>query len=124
MRKTSPEILEEIDRLLDDHTYEEIAQVFNERGLLTRVGNSYQPVRIQRIQERYHLKSRYARLRDAGYLTVDETARLLGVSAKTVQERRRRGLLESVRVNDNPEYLYERPDVCVQATKALAKSAR
>ena len=124
MRKTSPEVLEEIDRLLDDHTYEEIAQIFNERGLLTRVGNSYKPVRIQRIQERYRLKSRNDRLREAGYLTVGETAQLLGVSAKTVQERRKRGLLKSVRVNDNPEYLYERPDVCVQATKALAKSAR
>jgi DNA invertase Pin-like site-specific DNA recombinase len=109
MRKTSPEILEEIDRLLDGHTYEEIAQIFNGRGLLTRVGNSYRPVRIQRIQERYQLKSRYDRLREAGYLTVEETAQLLGVSAKTVQERRKRGLLKSVRVNDNPEYLYERP---------------
>ena len=109
MRKTSPEILEEIDRLFDNHTYEEIAQIFNGRGLLTRVGNSYRPVRIQRIQERYHLKSRYDRLREAGYLTVEETAQLLGVSAKTVQERRKRGLLKSVRVNDNPEYLYERP---------------
>jgi hypothetical protein len=124
MRKTSPEVLEEIDRLLDSHTYEEIARIFNERGLLTRVGNSYQPVRIQRIQERYRLKSRNDRLREAGYLTVGETAQLLGVSAKTVQERRKRGLLKSVRVNDNPEYLYERPDVCVRATQALAKPAR
>ena len=124
MRKTSPEILEEMDRLLDDRTVEEIAQIFNERGLLTRVGNSYKPVRIQRIQERYRLKSRYDRLREAGYLTVSETARLLGVSVKTVQERRRRELLNSVRGNDNPEYLYERPDVCVRATQALAKPAR
>src|SRR6266700_4149355 len=70
MRKTSPEVLKEIDTLLNDRTYEEIAKIFNERGWKTPVGNSYKPVRIQRIQERYGLKSRFDRLRDDGYLIV------------------------------------------------------
>jgi hypothetical protein len=109
MRKTSPEILREIDSLLNGHTYEEIAKIFNERGWKTRVGNSYKPVRIMRIQERYGLKSRYDRLRAAGYLTVEEMAPAVGISAKTVQERRMRGLLKGVRVNDRPDYLYEPP---------------
>ena len=103
MRKTSPEILREIDSLLNGHTYEEIAKIFNERGWKTRVGNSYKPVRIMRIQERYGLKSRYDRLRAAGYLTVEEMAPAVGISAKTVQERRMRGLLKVVRVNDRPD---------------------
>jgi hypothetical protein len=61
-----------------------------------------------RIQERYGLKSRYDRLREAGYLTDEEMAKLLGVSPKTVAERRKRGLLKAARVNDRPKYLYER----------------
>jgi hypothetical protein len=65
-----------------------------------------------RIQERYGLKSRYDRLREAGYLTDKEMAKLLGVSAKTVAERRKRGLLKAARVNDRPEYLYERVGCC------------
>lgn len=92
MRKTSPEVLQEVDSLLNDHTYEEIAKIFNDRGWQTRVGNSYKPVRIMRIQERYGLKSRYDRLREAGYLTVEEMAQALVIAAKTVQERRKRGL--------------------------------
>jgi DNA-directed RNA polymerase specialized sigma24 family protein len=44
-------------------------------------------------------------------LTDEEMAKLLGVSAKTVAERRKRGLLKAARVNDRPEYLYERPVV-------------
>ena len=37
--KTSPEIRKEIDGLLENHTYDEIATILNERGLRTRVGN-------------------------------------------------------------------------------------
>lgn len=52
------------------------------------------------------LKSRYDRLREVGYLTDEELAKLLGVSPKTVAERRKRGLL-----------LYERPMVSVNGGK-------
>ena len=121
MRKTSPEVLREVDTLLNDHTYEEIAKIFNDRGWRTRVGNSYKPVRIMRIQERYGLKSRYDRLRKAGYLTLQEMAQALGISPKAVQERRKRGLLKSVRVNDNPEYLYERPAAACFVEKKVGR---
>ena len=69
-----------------------------------------------RIEQRYGLKSRYDRLREAGYLTAEEMAELQHISPKTVAERRKRGLLKAAQVNDRPEYLYERPvfrgDVC------------
>jgi hypothetical protein len=58
--------LKEIDHLLDDHTYDEIATILNDRGLRTGVGNPYGPVRIMKIQQRYGLKSRYDRLREPG----------------------------------------------------------
>jgi Recombinase/Recombinase zinc beta ribbon domain len=124
MRKTSPEVLREVDSLLNDHTYQEIAKIFNDRGWQTRVGNSYKPVRIMRIQERYGLKSRYDRLREAGYLTVEEIAQALGIAAKTVQERRKRWLLRSVRLNDRPEYLYKSPAVGVGKRSVSRAQAR
>jgi hypothetical protein len=37
------------------------------------------------------LKNRYDRLREVGYLTVEEMSKLLGIGVKTVQERRKRG---------------------------------
>lgn len=116
--KTSPEILKEIDHLLDDHTYDEIATILNDRGLLTRVGNHYGPVRIMRIQQRYGLKSRYDRLREAGYLTDEELAEILKISTKIVAERRKRGLLQAARVNDRPEYLYKCPVVARRSAQA------
>jgi Helix-turn-helix domain len=63
------------------------------------------------------MKSRYDRLREAGYLTVEEMAKLLGIAAKTVQERRKRGLLKGVRLNDLHEYLYEYPGADAGASK-------
>jgi len=64
--------------LLNDRTYEEIAKIFNDRGWQTRLGNSYKPMPIMRIQERYGLTSGYDRLREPAI--VDETAQLLVVS--------------------------------------------
>jgi len=107
MRKTSPEVVERIDCLLDEHTYQDIADIFNARGLLTRVGNAYKAVRIMRIQQRYGLRSREERMAAKGFVTLEEMARLLGLSSKTVNERRKRGLLESVRINDCPEFMYK-----------------
>jgi hypothetical protein len=124
MRKTSPEVLREVASLLNGHTYEEIAKILNDRGWQTCVGNAYKPVRIMRIQERYGLRSRYDRRREAGYLTVEEMAPALGIAAETVQERRKRGLLKSVRLNDRPEYLYEFPTAGVGARSVTATPAR
>ena len=107
--KTSPEILKEVDDLLNNHTYGEISTILNERGLRTRVGNSFGPVRIMRIEQKYALKSRYDRLREAGYLTAEELGQLLGLAPRTLAERRKLGLLKAARINDRPEYLYEPP---------------
>jgi hypothetical protein len=52
MHKTSLEIPQEIDRLLDDHTYDEIATILNDCGLLTRIGNPYGPVKAAQINDR------------------------------------------------------------------------
>ena len=62
-----------------------------------------------RAEWRYGLKSRYDRLREAGYLSDEDLGYILGVLPKTAAERRKRGLRKAVRVNDRPEYLYERP---------------
>jgi hypothetical protein len=107
--KTSPEILKVVDDLLNNHTYGEISTILNERGLRTRVGNSFAPARLMKIEQKYGLKSRYDRLREAGYLTAEELGRLLGLAPRTVAELRKRGLLKAARFNDRPEYLYEPP---------------
>ena len=76
--KTCPDVVKEINRLLDQHTYRQIAATLNERALRSGQGKVFTSRIVAGIQRRYHLSPRYDRLRKAGMLTVAETAALLG----------------------------------------------
>jgi hypothetical protein len=73
--KTSEEVLAEIDRLLDNHAYGEIATLLNERGLTTGGGKKLDGYRVKRIRREYKLRSR---LRERGLLTLEEASEMLG----------------------------------------------
>jgi DNA invertase Pin-like site-specific DNA recombinase len=109
-RKTNPAIVAEIDRLLDQHTSAEIAEILNGRGLRTGEGNRFILPRVKSIERLYGLKSRYERLRAAGMLTRFEVADRLGITRYRVEKYRKLGLLRGHFYNSNAEYLYEPPD--------------
>lgn len=104
---TSPEVVAEIDRLLDHHTYQEIAFILNEHRFRSGKNQAFTARYIARIQKVYALKPRYNRLREAGMLTVQEMARVLGLHPKTVSIWRAHGLLQACPYTDKGEYLYE-----------------
>jgi DNA invertase Pin-like site-specific DNA recombinase len=109
---TNPETVREIDRLLDQHTYLEIATILNERGVSSGQGNEFGGRRINKTRLAYGLKNRYQRLREQGYLTAKEAAQKLGISSSGLRARRAEGrlTLKSVMVNDFGQHLYEDPD--------------
>jgi DNA invertase Pin-like site-specific DNA recombinase len=109
LRQKSPELIAEIDQLLDHHTDKEIAVILNERGVRSGEGNPVHRDMIRRLRLDYGLKSRYDRLREAGLVTRDELANKLGVSAATVRVWRRWGLLRGHAYTDRNDYLYEPP---------------
>jgi DNA invertase Pin-like site-specific DNA recombinase len=92
--KTDPEIIQEMDRLLDCHTEKEIADVFNERGLCPSRGQSFTPAIVSILRIGYKLKSRSRRLRDRGLLKGSELANKLRVGRGTIKRWGRRGLLQ------------------------------
>lgn len=106
---TPATIVAEIDRLLNDHTYGEIAGILNERQLRPGRGERFNARIVARIQTGYALRSRYERLRQAGLLTLEEMASLLSVHPKTVKIWAAHGLLKAHPYTDKPEYLYEPP---------------
>lgn len=108
-RKTHPDVVEEIDRLLSMYTEGEIASLLCKRGLVSGLGKSFDRIMVQRLRRDYHLKPRYQRLREAGLLTGDEISKLLGVSVGTVKHWRRHGLLQGHRYNDKGQCLYQPP---------------
>jgi DNA-binding transcriptional regulator YiaG len=108
--RTNPELVGQIDRLLESHTCQEIAEILNERHeYKPGKANRFNRAMINRIQRDYSLKSRYDRLRETGMLTQKEVAQILGVSTQTVCRRWRQGWLNRVPYNDKQEFLYGHP---------------
>lgn len=108
-RKTSPELVAEIDRLLDDHTLGEIPALLEKRGFKSGTGKTPNRRIVRKIYDKYGLRPRYDRLRATGLLTVCEVAHQLDVSVCTVKIWRRSGRLRALRYNDKEGCLYEEP---------------
>jgi hypothetical protein len=106
-RKTPTRVVTEIDRLLDEHTDGEVATLLNQQGLLSGEGKPFDGRRIAVIRRAYKLRSRYARLRDRGYLTLLQMAAKLGVSTWTVKEWRIAGRITGYPANDMGQCLYD-----------------
>jgi len=105
--RTNPQVIAEIDRLLDDHTDSQIAALLNEKGWRSGKGGTFTKRMVSKIRCQYHLRSRFDRLRAAGMLTQREIAEQLGVHSTTVHDWRRSGLLKAHAYHNKPEYLYE-----------------
>ena len=109
LRQTSPQVVAEIDALLDDYTEAEIARILNDRGHVSGEGKRFHAGIVQRLRRDYDMKKRYDRLRGAGMHSLEEMADLLGVATGTVKKWRNHDLLRAHAYNDKNEYLYEHP---------------
>jgi len=111
VRQTPAATLAEIDRLLEDHTAGEVADLLNRKGLSSGQGLQFHRVMVVRICKAYALKTRYERLRARKLLTLGEVAQRLNVAPHTIKGWRRAGLLAAHRYNDKGAYLFEHPGV-------------
>jgi DNA invertase Pin-like site-specific DNA recombinase len=108
-RATSPEVVKEIDRLLEHNTYRQIAAILNERDMRSGEGKIFSSQIVARIRKQYGLTTRYDRLRKAGRLTLREMAALLGITPQWVRIWHRHGVLRGHAYTDKNECLYEHP---------------
>ena len=109
-RKTPTAVIAAINELLDHHISGEIADILNQRGVVSGTGEPFHHKIIDNIIHTYRLPSRRQRLRDAGMLTAAELADQLGIRPVTVKDWWRAGLVSGLRYNDKGEMLYHRPD--------------
>ena len=109
LRKTSDDVICEIDRLLDSHTETEIAAILNERHLRSGSGQPFTSMSVHNLRRHRGLRGRFQRLRDKGLFTVTEMAERLGIATSVVKEWRDKGLLRAHRYNDRDQCVYEPP---------------
>jgi hypothetical protein len=106
-RTTEPDVIRQIDQLLDTYTDAGIAAELNRRGCRSGMKLTFTANRVANLRRKYGLKSRYDRLRARGMLAADEVATQLGISVKGVGVWRRHGLLMGHPYNDKNWCLYE-----------------
>ena len=107
IRKTKPDVVTEIDRLLDQHCDREVAEILNRQGRRNWKNEPFNFHKIVHIRETYNLQCRYNRLRAKGLLTATEIGVRLGVSNHTLNAWARQGLLQKHAYDNRGRCLYE-----------------
>jgi DNA invertase Pin-like site-specific DNA recombinase len=119
-RKTRPEIVEEVDRLLGEYHDTEIADILNNRGIQTGNNLAFTPRAVKRIRWTYQLKDRYTRLREKGMLSRTEMFKYLDTTDVTLRSWKNKGWIKTHAYgNTIQNVLYEPPceDFYVKAKK-------
>jgi hypothetical protein len=106
LTQTHPEVLQEMDKLIEDHTHEEVAEILNKRGRKTGCGLLFNARLVASIAKRNGLKSRYEHLRNQGLLSLAEMAEKLKVNPMTIKKWHKAGLIQGSPYNSKNECLY------------------
>jgi hypothetical protein len=108
-RQASGDVVAEVDRLFDEHTYSDIAAILNNDGMQSGEVKPLAARIVARIRRSFNLKPRYDQLRNAGLLTVEEMAKVLEINSQRVKIWNRHGLLRGHAYNAKNDCLYEHP---------------
>jgi hypothetical protein len=95
-----------IDRLLNDHTYDETVEILNAKGLTGGWGKPFSVPSLTQPCRNRGIASHHQRLRAAGMLTLEEIATQLGVTSQTIKVWHRRGQITGRRIDGRREHLY------------------
>ena len=109
-RKTRPDVVEEVDLLLEHYHDTEIAAIFNKRGVHTGNKVPFTPTAVKRIRRTYKIKDRYARLREKGMLSRTEMMAHLSTTHNTLKSWKDKGWIKvHAYGNTTHNILYELP---------------
>jgi hypothetical protein len=109
IRKFKPDLVGEVDRLLDHHCDREIAEILNQRGLKTWEQKPFNLKKIAFIRAAYKLTSRHQRLRERGMLTTSEVALRFSIGESAVHKWGRQGLIKKCYSDSLSRGLWEVP---------------
>jgi DNA invertase Pin-like site-specific DNA recombinase len=93
MRKFKPEVIEQLDQLLETCNYQEAADRLNALGYRNWANQPFTREKVHSIRYLHKLNSAFQRLRGRGWVFAKELAKRLDVSPSTIHEWGRTGLL-------------------------------
>jgi len=108
-RQTHPDTLAALDRLLDDHTDAEVAELLDRDGHRSGEGKAFTGRIVLHLRRAHQLPSHAERLRAAGMLTLTEMAERLDVYPRTIKCWHQAGLITGHKANDKNVHLYAPP---------------
>jgi DNA invertase Pin-like site-specific DNA recombinase len=110
IRKTKPEVIATLDRLLETHTDQQAADALNALGYRNWRQQPFTSKKVISVRCAYKLKGGAKRLLDKGFVRAEVLAKRFGVSVTTIHEWGRQGLLRRQRYDNNVRCLYEAVD--------------
>jgi len=110
VRKTTPEVVAAIDRLLESYGDAQVAKRLNEMGFGNWRQEPFTYLKVRRVRRAYKLSSHYERLRQRGFLPAEEMAKKLSVCVATVHLWGQRGVLQREVLGGSGHCLYVLPD--------------
>jgi hypothetical protein len=108
-RKTNLELIAEMDRLLNEHSEGEAAQILNEQGWRSSTGQPFSLTLVQGLRRTYRMKSRFTRLQEQGLLTARQIEDMLGPGTNRARYWQKMSVLKVVKLNQHYKHLYQRP---------------
>jgi len=123
IRATHENVRQEIDKLLDEYTDAQVANILNERGLQTGTGDTFDKTNVKWVRFAAKYKSLKQRLLDAGWISSKQLRNQLNISRGTLTRRRLAGQVKGRLCNDGGEWLYLAPGSLSQvSSKSSTKS--
>ena len=103
---TDPATVQLIDELLNDHPFDEIAAILNDRGITGGWGRAFTVHNLTALCRARGLSTHANRVRASGMLTISEIAADLQVTPQTIGKWHRRGLITAQRTSGRGECLF------------------
>lgn len=107
LHTTTDDTMKLADQLLDEHPYHKAAALLNERGHRTGWDKPFTATRLRALCHARNIASHHQRLRDKGWLTIDEIAQKFSITTQTIKRWNSNGLLTSRRTDGRGTLLFD-----------------
>lgn len=85
--RTPDDVVAFLQENAEKHHYKELTKMLNDQGYKRECGRPFTPKNVHRIMKDYGIKTMKDRYRERGWLTLEETAGRLGITAPTLRYR-------------------------------------